>query len=84
MKAKESLVLRIVDPAGDVVSELRMSGPQLRLMDLQYGDRWERPIQVPEPGRYRLECEMDGTVVADAEVEARVRESVTVELEAGR
>jgi hypothetical protein len=68
----------IARAAGGVVREERVETSRLSLMQQQ--GRRHHDLAVTAPGTYRVQCEIDGLALPEAEVEARLRETVEVEL----
>jgi protocatechuate 3,4-dioxygenase beta subunit len=84
-RAKTCLVLRLLDSRGAVVSEDRIEKARLQQMEQMFpGARWDQGFAVTANGTYRIRCEIDGVALPEAEVEARLRETVEVDLKPAR
>lgn len=78
-RAKKGL-FRLTDARGAVAHEYRAERWQIApIAHLGYYE-----LSVTAPGIYRLHCEIDGIALPDAEVKARLRETIEVDLTAGR
>jgi ribosomal protein S6E (S10) len=84
-RAKTSLLLRLLDAQGTVVSEERIDKARLESMALTFpGARFQQTLAVKQPGRYRVHFEVDGVALPEVEVQARLRETVEVDLKPAR
>ncbi len=76
-----SIVLRLQDSTGGTLCVENLEKARLALLEQ---NRWQYDFAVTANGTYRIQCEIDGVALPEAEVEARLRETAEVDLKPAR
>jgi RNA polymerase sigma-70 factor (ECF subfamily) len=79
-RPKTSLLFRLTDARGAVAREDRFDA--LQFAGIVYMGHYD--MSVTTPGTYRIQCEIDGVALPEAEVEARLRETTEIDLKPAR
>jgi hypothetical protein len=84
VRATTSLVARLVDGRGNAVDTSTIGKEWFAILDRQEPEGWTRRLSITEPGTYRVQCEIDGVLLPEAEVEVRLRQTTEVDLKPAR